>query len=234
MKILIVDDDINFSKQFSIEISNFFYTYESDVSISIFNTGFFDLNCKEQYHYAFIDINLKGANGIDISNVLKEHNPTCNIVFISAKSNLIHSSLTVQPFFFIRKTHYEHDLNIFFNLVKKSIVNKTMIQLAYKSKKVAIKITDITYIESHQHILYVHTLNYSYEDNRSLKEISNLLPEKFFCQIHRSFFVNLYYVHSYSRGEILLYTNGSEYTKLIISRSFQKLFENKYQEYLLL
>lgn len=235
MKILIIDDDTMFLNEFSKEISNFFHRYDSDVEMSIFSSGFFDIDYKEIYTYAFVDIDLKKISGIDISKVIKEYNPTCNIVFISAKNNLIHTSLTTHPFFFIRKTHYQDDLIVFYDLVKKSIKNYSKILLSYKSRKVLIQTKEIVYIEVHQHVLHVFTLTGIYKDNRSLKEITLYLPDEFFCQIHRSFFINLNYVYSFVRGEVWLYSKDSfENTKLIISRSFQKEFEEKYQEFLLL
>lgn len=235
MKILIIDDDIVFANSFSKEISNFFYTYDSDVEISIVNSGFSHINLTDFYLFAFVDINLKEVSGIDISKIIKDHNPTCNIVYISAKNNLIHSSLITHPFFFIRKSHYEDDLAIFYKLVKESIMNFFKIQLSYKSKRVLVQIKEIVYIEAHHHILYVYTLNNSYTDNRSLKEISDFLPLEFFCQTHRSFFINFNYVISYTKGEVSLYSKISpKPTKIVISRTFQKQFEEKYQEFLLL
>lgn len=238
MNILIIDDDITFSKKIYKDISMFLHKFNSKIKIKIYNSDFFNINFNDNYRLAFIDIDLKQINGILLSKKIKQYNFNCDIVFISAKNNLIHSSLSVQPFFFIRKSNYNEDLYIFYELVKNSLSNKTMIQISCKSTKITIPVKNIIYIESIQHILTINSINTKqYRDNRSLKEFASLLPANYFIQIHKSFLINCKYIYSISRGSVILYkniNNKDEFIKLRISRSYQKEFENKYQEYLLL
>lgn len=239
MKILIIDDDEIFSKEFETDISKFFNKYNIDIRIKSFHSNFLDINFNDRYRLAFVDIDLKETNGIALSKKIKQYSPSCDIIFISAKNNLIHSSLSVQPFFFIRKSNYLDDLYIFFELIKESLSNKSLIQLSYKLNRIIVSINDIIYIESTQHILNIHTCYNVYKDSRTLKDFSTLLPASHFIQIHRAFFINPKYIHSFSRGQVVLCkdinsTNERDYIKLTISRSFQKDFENKYQEYLML
>lgn len=235
MRILIIDDDIKFSKQFKEDIEDFFNMYDNHVEIDMINFCFSHLSINKKYEIIFIDIELNKTNGISLTKKLKQKNPTSLFVFISAKNNLIHSSLTVQPFFFIRKNYYSQDLSIFFDLFKETITNNHMIQLSYKATKATIPLQDIIYIEATQHILNFYTQEHIYKDNHSLKDIINILPDKYFIQIHRSFIINSKYIYSFSRGNVNMYkTDTDEYTSLPISRSYQKHFENKYQEFLLI
>lgn len=239
MKILIIDDDIVFSKKFKKDIYDFLVKYNDQVNIDIINFHFTDLSIYKKYDIIFIDIELPNINGILLSKTLKKQNPTSIFVFVSAKNNLIHSSLTVQPFFFIRKNNYSQDLSLFFQLFQEAISENTMIQLSYKTTKVTIPIQNIIYIEATQHILNIYTQDNVYKDNRSLKTIINDIPSHYFIQIHRSFIINCKYIHSFSRGTVNLFkayhdNMNTQYTTLSISRSYQKCFEEKYQEFLLL
>lgn len=239
MKILIIDDDIVFSKKFKKDIYDFLVKYNDQVNIDIINFHFTDSSIYKKYDIIFIDIELPNINGILLSKTLKKQNPTSVFVFVSAKNNLIHSSLTVQPFFFIRKNNYSQDLSLFFQLFQEAISENTMIQLSYKTTKVTIPIQNIIYIEATQHILNIYTQDNVYKDNRSLKTIINDIPSHYFIQIHRSFIINCKYIHSFSRGTVNLFkayhdNMNTQYTTLSISRSYQKCFEEKYQEFLLL
>ena len=239
MNVLIIDDDISFSEKFSKDISKFLHKFNNDIKIKVYNSNFLNINLNNNFRLAFVDIDLKETNGISFTNKIKKHNPSCDIIFISAKNNLIHSSLAVQPFFFIRKTNYYDDLYVFYELIKKSLTDKSMIQVSYKLIKTIIPIHDIIYIESIQHVLNIHTSFKQHKDGRTLKEFSTLLPSNYFVQIHRAFIVNCKYVYSISRGEIVLSyrdtnTDSCIFVNLRISRSYQKKFEEKYQEYLLL
>lgn len=239
MNILIIDDDIPFSKKFKDDIYDFFMKYNDQVVIDIINFHFSDLSIHKRYDIIFIDIELPNTDGILLSKTLKRQNPTSLFIFVSAKNNLIHSSLTVQPFFFIRKNNYSQDLAIFFDLFQEAISYNTMIQLSYKTTKATISIQDIVYIEATQHILNIYTQDHIYKDNRSLKVIMKEIPNHCFIQIHRSFIINCNYVHSFSRGTVHLFkasheAMNSQYTSLSISRSYQKHFEEKYQEFLLI
>lgn len=238
MNILIVDDDISFSEMFAKDVSLFLYKYNSNIKIKIYNSDFKNIDFRNNFRIAFVDIDLKGTNGIALSKLIKKQNSNCDIVFVSAKNNLIHSSLSVQPFFFIRKSNYTDDLYVFFELIKELLINKSIIQLSYKLTKITIPVQDIIYIESAQHILNIHTPYDIYKDGRTLKNISSILPANTFIKIHRAFLINCKYIYSTSRNEVVLYKNTeldkNDLIKLRISRSYQKDFENKYQEYLLL
>lgn len=239
MNVLIIDDDITFSKKLKNDIHDYFMKYNDQVDIDIINFHFSDLSIYKRYDIIFVDIELPNTDGILLSKTLKRQNPTSLFVFISAKNNLIHSSLTVQPFFFIRKNNYSQDLSIFFDLFQEAILDNTMIQLSYKTKKITILIQNIIYIEATQHILNIYTQDNIYKDNRSLKTIMKEIPNHYFIQIHRSFIINCKYVHSFSRGTVHLFkayheSVNSPYTSLSISRSYQKHFEEKYQEFLLI
>lgn len=239
MKILIIDDDIVFSKTFKKDIYDFFIQYNDQVNIDIINFHFSDLSIYKRYDIIFVDIELPNTNGILLSKTLKRQNPTSIFVFVSAKSNLIHSSLTVQPFFFIRKNNYSQDISLFFQLFQDAISDNAVIQLSYKTTKVTVPLQNIIYIEATQHILNIYTQDNVYKDNRSLKTIIKDIPSHYFIQIHRSFIINCHYVCSFSRGTVHLFKAyhdniKTQYTTLSISRSYQKYFEEKYQEFLLL
>lgn len=238
MNIIVIDDDTLFSDILVKDISIFFHKFNSNVKIEIYNSDFRNIDFNRNFRIAFVDIDLKDINGIQLSKKIKKFNHNCDIVFVSAKNSLIHSSLSVQPFFFIRKSNYSDDLYVFYQLIRESLSNGYAIQVSYKSDRITISTQDIIYIESIQHILHIFTNHGTYKDGRTLKEFLSLLPINQFSQIHRAFVVNCKYIYSTSCGSVILHkipnSNNDNVIKLRISRSFQKQFENEYQEYLLL
>lgn len=229
MKLLIIDDDNEFSLILKNDLSRFLYQISEDLHIDIINqcfNGFYDF---EGYDIIFIDIDLVDVDGISLSKTIKA-NSQAIIVFISSKSNLVHKSMEVHPFFFIRKGFYDKDLSTFFKLFNDTIEDKEMIFLKYKSEKIAVFLKNIIYIESKEHVMSFYMKNkVVYHDNRSLSLLSDVLPSTKFVRIHNAYIINLDYLNKYSNNKVILSNNSI----LPIGRKYKEQFNNQYMDYLL-
>ena len=230
MNILIIDDDKNFITSLKEKIFLRISEYNDRTEFYLYN----DSNPKiftNKYEIAFIDIdlNLKASNGINIAEMVREMNPFCYIVFVSARNDLIHSSLRVQPFFFIRKSNFKSDFEFFWYMFQEKIKNFEILTLSYDSRHCAIYPLDILYVEAFDHISCIHTRNKILYDNRTLTDFYSILPKECFLQIHRSVVINLKYMTSFNSNTIYL---GEKY-KFNIGRSYKDKCKNAIKEYLL-
>lgn len=229
MRVLIIEDSKEFISRLKKDLFDFFSQSNDRVYIDIINSNFNNLEINYYYDFAFLDIDLVEANGISIAKYLKESNFCSYIIFVSSKNDLIHNSLIVHPYFFVRKSYYVEDLFLLFELIKESLNDRKLMNLQYKSKKFCVSANSIIYIETLDHTLYIHTIDCIYQDNRTLKEILFELPNKDFAQIHKSFVINFKYLNSYTSMQVLMITG----IQLSLGRKYKNNFEKKYIEYLL-
>lgn len=225
MKIAIIDDDFTFSKNLKIDLLTHFNSLDEDLSIEIYNNV---TPLSFQYTIYFIDIDLNNTNGIDVARKIKVNDKNSYIVFISAKNELIHDTLSTRLFYFIRKSYYKLDLMTFFNLIDDVFKDGGFISICYKSKKAYIQLNDIIYIESQGHKSFIKTRNLEYYDNRTLKQFTNFLPSNTYVQIQKSYIINMNYLESF-KNNVVTMTNDKIIT---IGRIYQSQFKQFYQKYL--
>lgn len=225
MKIAIIDDDLSFMDTLKMDLLKYFDTLDEDIEIECFYDP-----AQMTYDYAmyFVDIDLKGYNGIGIANMIRENDRNSYIIFVSARSDLVFTSLTVRPFHFIRKSNYNVDLQIFFNLLDDELKYNVLIPLRYKSRRTQVVLKDITYIESREHQIMYHTKEHIYEDSRPLKEVLAHLPDKIFIQVHKSYIININFLHSF-RKDVITMNDG---TLITIGTSYKKRFREFYREFI--
>ena len=110
MRCLVVDDDREFSYKLSIYIDNFLKGIFKSYQVAEINEKFDDFSQYQDIDLLFIDIDLKDLNGINIIKRLQRNNVNYPIIYVSSRQELVFSSLTTQPFYFVRKQNLEDDL----------------------------------------------------------------------------------------------------------------------------
>lgn len=230
MNFLIVDDTLEHAQHLKKDLTNFFEEKCDKLHIHIVHKDFQNIDLSKPFDFVFLDIDLPELNGFMLAKKIKAIDPKTNIVFVSAKSNLVHESLFIQPFFFIRKSDYSKDIQTFFNLIHQQTYEDRVISLNYNYNKSLVVVKNIIYLEVKKHVLYVYTKNGTLYDNRSLKDFLNELNNSDFVQIHKSFAINFNYLISYSASTGITLIDD---INLNIGRSHKENFEEKYKEFLI-
>ena len=147
MRCLIVDDDREFSYRLRVYIDNFLKSIFKSYQVVEINEKFDDFSQYQDIHLLFIDIDLKDLNGINIIKRLQRNTIDYPIIYVSSRQELVFSSLTTQPFYFVRKQNLEDDLKELFKLLN-IYYKKTMkmITFDYYGRKTSIFLKDIHYI----------------------------------------------------------------------------------------
>ena len=229
MKMLIIDDDPVFSTMLKDDLLQRFFSLDEAVEIEVVHENFSNISSFDDYTVYFIDIDLQEIDGIELARKIKDYRRSNIVVFVSSRKELIHHSFRAQPYFFIRKAHYQKDLSMFFSLIEDELKEETFLLVNYKNTKSQVLVEHILYIEAMNHKLNIVTNEKTYQDNRSLKEIKQLLPSNSFVQVHRSFIINMVYLLKYQKNNITM-TNQDT---IQIGRFYKKEFEEKYQEFLI-
>lgn len=168
-----------------------------------------------------IDIDMPEVNGFAVASFLKKWNRECCIGFVSNKDELVFQAFAYHPFFFIRKTHLDEELEPqLLELQKKMGVKVPKIELQTGRQTVEVALETIWFVESEKNYL----LFYREKDERSdavrarmkIAEAEKELEPHGFVRTHKGYLVNMNYVYRLRENEILL-LNGKH---VPVSRSY--------------
>lgn len=175
----------------------------------------------------FLDIEMPEINGFDLLQSIPG-NP--DIIVVSSDSENAVKAFDVQVTDFLLKPFSKAR---FLTSLKKINQRRQQHSGAAKGKvanryffvkkaDVYVKVNpdDIHYLEAASDYVEIHAASSQYLVNATLSHIQNLLPEKDFCKIHRSYIVNTHYVDSFGDNMIQI---GEKL--LPVSRSGKKELE---------
>lgn len=202
MKVLIIDDDYEFSKKLKTLISEKFQNEENDIIIkeNLENT---DLH--QNYDYYFIDIMLKGENGINCGKEILSKNYFAKIIYMSSEESLVYDTFVSKVYFFLRKEKLDEDLDkLEVKILQDSIKNSAYIEIISKRRKYLILKRDIIYIESNRNKCNVYTMDNQYEVYKTLKSFLSELDTNNFFRINSYTIINLENIKTVSNKKVIL------------------------------
>ncbi len=190
-----------------------------------------DYLMKNEVDLIFLDINMPGIFGTELVKVLK-HQPM--IIFTTAYSEYAIESYELDAVDYLLKPfEFERFLKSVIKAqeLKKLRREETKTQIAEKSlvdTKILIKsgsethrvnINDIGYIEGLGNYVNVYVNNTKIVTYNSLRDLLDLLPEKEFVRIHKSYIVALQQIKSFEVHQVKI-----EDKSIPIGKSYRKEF----------
>lgn len=233
IKIAIIDDDKSFCNLLEKDINKHMPKIINNFSIDIIDSNFSDTVSNNDFDIIFLDIDLKHINGINLSHsITSQCKKKSLIIFVTSRNDLIFDSLSVQPFYFVRKSNLNDDLIMTFSLLKKHYKHtSSLLTFQYNGRKTNLRKSDIVYIESDFHDVYITTTSDQYVYRSTLKAILNELNSKRFSRIQKSIVINFDYVKEIDENNNVILTTGNIFS---INRSYKKEVLKELKEYLLL
>lgn len=224
MHLILCDDDNVFLDKLETRIRGMCQKHGIAVGIERYDSskkmleGLKDLDTVPVF---LIDIDMPEVNGFEVASFLKKWNRECCIGFVSNKDELVFQAFAYHPFFFIRKTHLDEELEPqLLELQKKMGVKVPKIELQTGRQTVEVALDTIWFVESEKNYL----LFYREKDERSdairarmkIAEAEKELEPHGFVRTHKGYLVNMNYVYRLRENEILL-LNGKH---VPVSRSY--------------
>ena len=211
MKVIVCDDDHTMSlllRKWTAEIlegQNYqFISYEDGEEI---------LNRMKEYPdeepvILFMDIQLKNRTGIDIARRLNSVNKNMAVIFITGFANYAEYSFEADPIYFLIKPLKWNSFEKAFRkaLEKISKVEKESILIAQGRDMIRIFLDDIYYAESRGRKIVINLKDEIIEYYEKMDQLEKRLGDAF-VRCHQSYLVNMRYVHSVEKNEIIL-TDG--------------------------
>ena len=176
----------------------------------------------------FLDIDMPGISGFDIAEELEN----TLIVFVTTHDELVYSSLKFRPFRFIRKAHFESELPEALYAVNAEILKRNAgrkFPLKTTNGEVFLDVGNIEYIEIYGHWLRVCVFGGEFlECYGSLSTLEEQLAYLDFVRVHKSYLVNLKYIYSIEKTQIIL----DDKTAIPLSRYKSADVKQKFKNYL--
>lgn len=167
---------------------------------------------EERPDIVFLDIEMNGMTGMDIARQLPEG--VC-LIFTTAYADYALEGYEVNAVDFLHKPFFYQRFVKAVNKASEWIKMRRVEQMARRPermitlkadyKNVAVSVDSIVYVESMDNYVKVHLVDHSTIVSQiSLKKVEDMLPEKEFVRVHRSYIISVSKIEHYSRQSIKL------------------------------
>ncbi len=227
MNIKIYEDDIKMANRISEKLEIYFKKLSYSYQINITSSNYLVDYLQNKGDIIFLDINLGEINGIELAEIIKNDNSQVIIIFISSLNELVFDSFIVQPFNFIRKVHFDSDMERCLpKLTKYMMNNYKLVHFKSKGRHISVKIKDIVYVESFLHDIVIHTINNSYKSSGPLIDFIQNLNSLNIVRIQKSYAINMVWIKEVHKDSVLLKNNKQLSIGGMFKSNFLELYNN--------
>ena len=139
----------------------------------------------------FLDIDMPDISGMDIAKQLNQMEHTPLLVFVTNHDELVYESLQYHPFGFIRKSHFDDEIEKVLEDCKKELGSRDLrFHFKMANQNVVILLSDILYFEADGNYLKMYTASEDYRFRSTVTAVENSLQDKGFIRVHKGFLVN--------------------------------------------
>lgn len=208
------------------------YSREENIEFSIetFNdASSFLFDFHKQYDIIFTDIDMPKINGYDASKKIRSIDENVVLVFVTQLTQYAIKGYEVDASDYILKPIEYNSLKLKMKRFVKQVHKRNediIIVATSTNEKVTLKLSEIIYIESDDHLLKYKTKDNEYFSFGSLNKLESKLSSLFF-RCHSSYLINLSYVKKLEQKSIYLKNDFI----IPLSRARRKIFLQEIQNY---
>ncbi len=183
------------------------------------------------YSLVFLDVYLQRTTGIQIAERLRKQNPCCQIIFVTASKNYAAKAFRLHALdYLVKPCTYSLLSDAMSRFDQTAARLSHYIELKEGRGITRILISDIIYVDYHNHYIQVHTAGRIIRSQLYFKDFSPMLaPYPQFLWCHRNCMVNMDFIEAFDNESFLL-NNGE---RISISKSERKDITWAYTHYLL-
>ncbi len=184
-----------------------------------------------RYDILILDVVMPLITGIEVAAEIRKSNNLSKIVFLTSSREFAVDSYKVNAFYYLLKPIKKEELIPILEMACADIVDKREKGIIIKSKMCLTKVFyhRLEYIEVLRRTLFFHLTNGEVlESLGTMSQLENdLLSDKRFIKPHRSYIVNMDYIHRFTDKDIITFSNSP----VPISRELYKNIKQTYIDY---
>ena len=186
---------------------------------------------KTDYDILILDIIMPGFTGMQAAHEIRKFNEEIKIIFLTFSKEFAIESYSVGAYYYLLKPVLKEKLFSVLDKVVSEITSKQESCVIYTHMGIVnIPFAKIECLEVYNKHLVFHLSDGSTKETRgALTDYENVfLERKEFLKIHRSYILNMDYIHSIEAGEIATYSGK----RFPVSRLLAKDIKEHYMNYM--
>ena len=206
MRIAVCDDDRQ-----SIEKATQYLGFinEADFEYDVFCSGEDLLKAYHEkgciFDAVFLDMEMDGANGINVANAIRGVDRHVIIVFVTSHTKYMQESFVCSPFrFLVKPVSFEDFKKVFFKILDRIEEDKLTLSFSEDRVKVRLLYADILFLQSINHHTCIQARDKLHTTYTALSELAAQLNTNIFVQVHRSYIININYIRAVSKSELFV------------------------------
>ena len=233
INIAVCDDEKCMSEKLKKLAEDFFRKKNTDISVVEYSSGEELLKSNERIDILFLDIGMRGMDGIETARRLRTHGYSGFLIFITVLKEMVFQSFEVQPFDYlvkpVQEEHFEKTMErLFLSIQDRLSPEKVnlLVQKGFESNIISFQ--DIICCEIIDRKVYIYLASgevIDYYDR--IENLEKKLDRRFF-RCHRSYLINLNHLKSY-RNNTAYMADGKE---IPVSRLRSKEFSKVILQYM--
>lgn len=205
MKVAVCDDELQVLEELSSFLEQYCEEYHREIEYDLFKSPIELFAKMEQsgcYDVLFLDILMKGENGIEVAHELREQDKNVKIIFLTSSSEYAVQSYTVGAFFYqlkpIQKENFTELMEKIFSEWLKEQSEYFIVKCKNGIHRIDVKQLEYCEVINRSLVFYLQN-GCELKSNISIQEVEDTLS-RFGCFVrpHRSYLINMRFVESIS------------------------------------
>ena len=233
INIAVCDDEKYMSETIKKMAEDFFEKKNMNISVMMYSSGEELLKSNERIDILFLDIGMRGMDGIETARRLRAQGFNGFLIFITVLKGMVFQSFEVEPFDYlvkhVQEEHFEKTMErLFLSIQDRSSPEKVNLLVQKGCESNIISFQDIICCEIIDRKVYLYLASgevIDYYDR--IENLEKKLDRRFF-RCHRSYLINLNHLKSY-RNNTAYMADGKE---IPVSRLRSKEFSKVILQYM--
>ncbi len=188
----------------------------------------FDYDVDNNFDVLFIDIQMSGMNGVELSKLIREKDKNIVIIFTTGILDYIQEGYEVEAMHYLLKPLNKEKVHHCLERVEKRKNKDSFVLVHMDDETIKMNIEEINYIEARAHRCVVGKSNgETLEIKESITEMESLLEGEEFIKCHRSYLCRIGSVYKIDKTDIY-FDNGSN---IPVSRRMYTLVNKAFIKY---
>lgn len=230
LMIAVCDDEIRECLHLVKQIQTILEDLDVPCMVKQYNNGQQLLQDAEEFDIIFLDIIMRGMDGMKTAEILRQNFSDKILIFISSSRQYVFDAFAVEAFEYLVKPLDKQKLRRTLLRCISKITRQSddfiIISKGRQTRKLFLD--EIRYFEIHGRLIEAHGIHPTFSWYEQIGTLETALSDKDFFRCHKSYLINLKYVEVYNRQEATL-DNGE---KILIAKRRYESFCSAILEYM--